>query len=212
MSDETSKDPSLTEDVFKLIGEPIVGKTAVGETINQTFYHVISSEADRLSRTKPEDIQEIAASQIKLLAGYYDLVLGQARRSFRWALTAAGIGLLFFLASVGFLLLQRPQSLAAISLISGALIEIISAINFYLYGKTSAQLAMFHTRLDTTQRFLLANSMCESLDGDFKQKARYELIQTVARVEAANISEHLQTGEHEHPSGVAERIVGRKPR
>jgi len=90
----------------------------------------------------------------------------------------------FFLTSVGFLLLQQPHSLANISLISGALIEVISAINFYLYGKTSAQLASFHTRLDITQRFLLANSMCESLEGEFKQRARYELIKTVSGLES----------------------------
>ncbi len=185
MSEEKSKETSISKDVFSLTGEPIVTQT--------TFYNVISSAADRLSQAKPEDIQEIAASQIKLLASYYDLVLGQARKSFRWALIAAGIGLMFFLASVGFLLSQQPQNLANISLISGALIEVISAINFYLYGKTSAQLATFHTRLGTTQRFLLANSMCESLEGEFKQKARYELIKTVAGFESAQDKEEMNT-------------------
>ncbi len=74
------------------------------------------------------------------------------------------------------------QNVAVVSLISGALIEVISGINFYLYGKTSVQLADFQTRLDVTQRFLLANSMCESLEGDYKQKARSELIRTIAGV------------------------------
>jgi len=180
MSEEKSKESSISKDVFSLTGEPIVGTTTY-------FFNEISSAADRLSQAKPDDIQEIAASQIKLLASYYDLVLGQARKSFRWALIAAGIGLIFFLASVGFLLSQQSHSLANISLISGALIEVIAAINFYLYGRTSAQLATFHTRLGTTQRFLLANSMCESLDGDFKQKARYELIKTVAGLEATQV-------------------------
>lgn len=71
------------------------------------------------------------------------------------------------------------------SLISGSLIEVISGINFYLYGKTSVQLADFQTRLDVTQRFLLAKSICESLEGDYKQKARSELIQTIAGVNTA---------------------------
>ncbi|MDQ3180070.1 MAG: hypothetical protein M3Q33_06075 [Acidobacteriota bacterium] len=72
-------------------------------------------------------------------------------------------------------------------IISGALIEVIAAINFYLYAKTSSQLATFHTRLGTTQRFLLANSMCESLEGEFKQKARYDLIKTVAGFETVQV-------------------------
>jgi hypothetical protein len=41
-------------------------------------------------------------------------------------------------------------------------------VNFYLYARTSAQLAEFHSRLDVTQRFLLANSLCETLDQDSK--------------------------------------------
>jgi Cyanobacterial TRADD-N associated 2-Transmembrane domain len=139
----------------------------------------IVSAVDRISKAQPGNIQEIAASQIELLTRYYDEVLGQARRSFRWALIAAGVGLGFFLAAVGFLLMHEFQGVANISLISGGVIEVISAINFYLYAKTSAQLAEFHTRLDRTQRFLLANSLCESLDGQFKQKARLELIRKI---------------------------------
>lgn len=143
---------------------------------------VIAPPLDRLSKADRDDVQEIAASQIELLSAYHNLVLDQARRSFRWALVAAGVGLAFFLGAVGFLLLRELQNVAVVSLISGALIEVISGINFYLYGKTSVQLADFQTRLDVTQRFLLANSICESLEGDYKQKARSELIRTIAGV------------------------------
>jgi hypothetical protein len=139
----------------------------------------IASAVDRLSKARPGDIQEIAASQIQLLTSYYDLVLAQAGRSFRWALVAAGVGLGFYLAAMAAFIYQGPQSVAHISLISGTLTEVIAAINFYLYGKASAQLAKFHTRLDLTQRFLLANSMCDSLEGEAKQKARCELIKTI---------------------------------
>jgi hypothetical protein len=123
---------------------------------------------------------QIAASQIDLIRSYYDLALYQARRSFRWALIAAGVGLAFFLASVAFLLLERPQQVATVSLISGALIEVIAGVNFYLYNKTSIQLADFLTRLDLTQRFLLSSSMCETLEGEFKQRARFSLIEIIA--------------------------------
>jgi len=149
----------------------------------------INYAVDRLSKAQPGDVQEIAASQIQLLTSYYDLVLGQARKSFRWALIAAGIGLVFFLASLAFLLLVQLQSVATVSLISGAIIEVISAINFYLYKTTSDQLAKFHIRLDVTQRFLLANSICDSLEGDTKSKARYEIIKTITGLEYTRIRE-----------------------
>jgi hypothetical protein len=55
-------------------------------------------------------------------------------------------------------------------------VEVISGVNFYLYGKTTTQMAEFQSRLDMTQRFLLANSICENLDGDFKQNTRSQLV------------------------------------
>ncbi len=149
------------------------------EEINAELF---SGPLQRLSQADPSKVQEIAATQIELLNVYHGLVLEQARSSFRWALIAAGIGLGFFLASVSFLLIQQPSNISVTSLISGTLIEVISAINFYLYGKTSAQLADFQTRLEMIQRFLLSNSICEGLEADFKQRARLELVRAIAGI------------------------------
>jgi len=123
------------------------------------------------------------------LIGYYSEVLSQSNKSFRWALTIAIVGFIFFLAAVAFLLFQPNSEIAVISLISGSLVEVISAIIFYLYGKTSSQLAEFQNRLDVTQRFLLANSICESLEGDAKQQARVELVQTIAQIKVKSDNE-----------------------
>ena len=140
----------------------------------------VQRSLDSISKADPGNVQLIAASQIQLLVGYYNLVLDQARRSFRWAIIAAAVGLVFFVAAVSFLLISLLQAVAVISLISGTLVEVVSGINFYLYGKTSTQLADFQTKLDMTQRFLLANSVCEGLDGEFKQRSRAELIRVIA--------------------------------
>jgi hypothetical protein len=133
-----------------------------------------------LSQADPRKIQEVAAAQVDLLSKFYLLAINQAERSFTWAIVAAGVGLAFFLTSVALIVFLQRQSAATISLISGSLIEVISAINFYLYGKASTQLAEFHTRLNVTQRFLIANSVCEGLEGDHKQIARHTLVNTIA--------------------------------
>lgn len=162
--------------------------------IRSTYPNVVYGSLDRLSKADRADVQEIAASQIGLLTAYHTLVLDQARRSFGWALIAAGVGLAFFLAAVGFLVYQQLANAALVSLVSGAVVEVISGINFYLYGKTSAQLAEFQNRLDATQRFLLANSICESLKGETKQQARWELIRAIAGV---NTEAHLTNADAE---------------
>ncbi len=147
-----------------------------------TLYYTIRDAVERISKAKPSDVQEIAGSQIKLLLSYYQLVLDQAKKSFRWALIAAGIGLAFFILAVGFILYWNAGNAATISVVSGAIVEVISAINFYLYSKTSGHLADFHNRLEATQRYLLANSICESLDGPNKQAARMELVRAIAQI------------------------------
>ncbi len=134
---------------------------------------------DQLSEAKPGEIQKIAAPQIELIREYHLLALKQANQSFRWALIAAAVGVGFFLGAIGFLLTTQPQGLAIVSVISGAIVEGISGLNFYLYGQATKQLAHYHRQLDQTQRFLLANSVCESLEGESRQKARSDLVSMI---------------------------------
>ena len=128
---------------------------------------------------RPEDVQLIARAQVTKLEDYYNTALMQAKQSFKWALVAAGVGSAFFLFAVAVLLTVQSTAVATISIISGALIQVISGLNFYLYNKTTNQLVDFSARLDQTQRFLLANSICESLDTS-KEKTRAALVTTIA--------------------------------
>lgn len=136
---------------------------------------------EQISTSRPEDLHRIASSQMKIINRYYEEVLSQAKTSFKWALIAAGIGLVFFVASIALIILEGFQDAAIIGTIGGTLVEFISGINFYLYGQTSSQLDYFHKRLDNTQRYLLANSMCESLDDKVKDKTRSELIKEISK-------------------------------
>jgi hypothetical protein len=135
---------------------------------------------DRISKAEPRDVQEIAASQITLLGNYYEIALDQAQKSFIAAFVAAVIGLIFFLVSVVFLVFIDQIKLAMIGVIGAAITEVISGINFYLYNKSASQLVEFLKNLNMTQRFLLANSICEGLEGDYKQQARSDLVRAIA--------------------------------
>jgi len=150
---------------------------------------VIQLPIERLSKADPANVQQIAASQIELLSNYHQEVLDQAKKSFFWALIAAGAGFFFFLFTLIFILYLGESNrieIAVVSTIGGTLIEVISAINFYLYGRAASQMADFQERLDRTQRFLLANSICEGLDQETKQVSRSELIRAIAGI-ASNI-------------------------
>jgi hypothetical protein len=136
----------------------------------------------------PAKIQEVAATQVVIGEMYYKNSLQHAQRLFRWALIAAGAGLIFFLVAVTLLLFRGSVNGALISLTSGGVMEAIAMLNFWLYGRVFNQLRGSHERLDRTQQYLLANSICENLKGAVKQATHIELIRammhSLARQEA----------------------------
>jgi hypothetical protein len=170
--------PTLSdyEHLVKQVDRMVSRVEAGGDAVNRQFARALR----QLSTAQPSDVQSIASSQISLLHSYYSSALTQARMSFFIAVAAAVIGIVFFVVSAALVMRSGVGTVAGIGTLAGALVEVISGINFVLYGKAVAQLDGFHHRLDQTQRFLLANSICESLDGDAKQKAREELVRTVA--------------------------------
>lgn len=70
---------------------------------------------------------------------------------------------------------------ALVPLVSGAVVQVVSGVVFYLYGQTSSQLSAFEARLELLQRYLLANSICECLGENECDKARVALIGEISR-------------------------------
>jgi hypothetical protein len=93
---------------------------------------VISGVIRKLSTADPSNVQDIVASQLQLLASYYQIALTQSGRSFLWALAGAGIGVVFFIAAV-FLAFAIGHAVAAeIAVISGAVVEVaLESYSFY---------------------------------------------------------------------------------
>jgi len=121
----------------------------------------------------------VAASQVAISEMYYKTCLQHAQRLFRWALITAGVGLVFFLVAVALQVLQKPVDGTLISLACGGVLAAIALVNFCLYGWIFNQFRAFHERLDRTQQYLLANSICENLKGEVKQATQIELIRAM---------------------------------
>jgi hypothetical protein len=131
---------------------------------------------------KPADLQAVAAAHIRLLDVYHDIGLNQARYSFHCALGGAGVGLAFFILASLFALLSSKTAVALIPAIGGIVVEVLAGFVFFLYGRTVLQLDAFYQRLETLQRHLVANSLCEALTDEAKEKARTDLIRQVAQL------------------------------
>ena len=133
-----------------------------------------------VAQADPTNIQQVAASQLDISNSYYQSVLAQAKRSFIAAIVACAFGLVFFVAAVALILIKSAINAALITTLSGAIVEVIAGLNFWLFGKTAGQLDAFHVRLEQTQRFLLANSVCQNLEGPERNETRSELVKLIA--------------------------------
>jgi hypothetical protein len=118
------------------------------------------------------------------LEAYYQEALTQSNRSFSWARNGSVVSLLLFAVAVGFSMRNGLSAASVIPFLSGAAAEAFSAFVFHLYGKSSLQLSAFHSRLVVLQRFLLANSICDSLStAEERDKARSALIAEISRTQ-----------------------------
>jgi hypothetical protein len=135
-----------------------------------------------LSSADPSDVQKIAASQIEMLRGFYTEVIDQSKQSFRLALHGSLIGLCFFIVAIAVLLLQAPQAsqVALISALAGGIVQVFSGMLFAMFRSARQQLSRYHERLDLTQRYLLANSICAAMPDPTQTEVRAELVRTIA--------------------------------
>jgi hypothetical protein len=117
------------------------------------------------------DLGDIVAKHEELILEYYRDVRSQATGSFAAARMVASIGFGTLIATVAYALIfdaltrfkvipppigNMTMTIANVGLISGALIEFIAAIAFWLYSRTARQFGAFHICLERTHRYLLA--------------------------------------------------------
>jgi hypothetical protein len=123
------------------------------------------------------DTRQFACLFSQMNLRYYSDVLSQAKNSFRFALGAATVGVLFFIFAAW--VMYKDDKGGWISLIAGGLLQVISGTCFYLYSKASTQFATFHICLDRANRFVLANTICEKLSDGVKDDTRAYLIRAI---------------------------------
>jgi hypothetical protein len=182
----------------------------VSSNIRKTFsnaYGDLQSSIETIANTDPKDVQTLVASLLKLFESYHQIALAQSRRSFSWALVGSGIGLAFFGAAVVMAAISGLTLATVIPLMSGTIVELLAGIVFHLYGRTTTQLSSFYSGLEKLQRYILANSLCESLDGPERNTARAELIREISRpATSSTTQENLKTERRPLASRSSSRI------
>jgi hypothetical protein len=123
-------------------------------------------------------VGEIVAKHEKLILDYYKDVLEQAQKSFASAKSTAKIGFWVLIGTLAYVLLidvlvhihlpgfamsEPSLKVGGIGIVSGALIEFIAGVNFWLYARASRQFSAFHICLERTHRYLVAYKIAEGI-------------------------------------------------
>ena len=123
-------------------------------------------------------VGDIVAKHEKLILHYYEDVQDQAKQSFASAKSVAHIGFWVLIATLayllivdalgriqisGFVMTQPSRTVVSAGLVSGALIEFIAGVNFWLYSRAAKQFGAFHICLERTHRYLVAYKMAEEI-------------------------------------------------
>jgi hypothetical protein len=140
---------------------------------------LIARPLEQLATAQPNEVQKIATAQQEILLEYYAMGSRHADVSFRWAIVAGCVGLILYATAICSGIFLPGAHAVLPGVVGGTALEGLASVNFYLYGRASRQLGSFLATLERSQRYLVANSICEGLEGDTKQTARADLVRAM---------------------------------
>lgn len=145
----------------------------------------VKDEVARTVKTleeEPKDVLTLMRRNVAELREYYTINKQQARNAFSSAIFVCFLGFLLFGAGV-ILSYTVPNSTGIVqySTVSGAIVETISGLFFWLYSKAIKQINIFHSSLQSTQEFLTAIQLVEKVSERNRDTAYAYIIQRVIR-------------------------------
>lgn len=129
----------------------------------------IKEFSDLLSKNEQIDIIKIMYENVGEMREYYVISKQQANRSFVAALFICFAGVIIYVIGM-FSYIFGGKDINIITIVSGTVIEVISGLFFWLYKNTIKQLEVYHKRLESTEKYLIAYHMIQQVP----EERRYE--------------------------------------
>ena len=120
--------------------------------------------AENIAIADPFNLQEVASVSWTVSDKYYSDVLQQAHSSFVAALWSSGAGFFLFLLAAALAVVRNDLHATLVSAMGGAVVEVVSGLQFWLYGRAALQFSAFHAKLERMQRYMFANTICLNMD------------------------------------------------
>lgn len=128
------------------------------------------------SKEENQDIRALMFENLKELKEFYVICKQQIRKSFSAAMFSCFAGFVLFVLAVIIFLLGGNNSASLTAGLSGAIVEIVSGLYFWMYRETSKQLGKYHKRLEATEKYLIALQIIEMLPEENRNEQYGKLI------------------------------------
>lgn len=138
---------------------------------NKNEARELEKKIDKIIEDK--DIESLMIKNVVELREYYIISKRHANKMFWVALISclSGIGIFGFGVWVNY---QTDNNILGWTTMAGAIVELISGLSFFLYKITLNQLNIYHNRLESTERYLIALEMVEKTNDNKKKDELYQ--------------------------------------
>jgi hypothetical protein len=141
----------------------------------------IMAACAELARMDRVETHAIAALLQRIMLGYYADIRKQAQWSLYAAIIAMLLGTGLFVAGLVDATRTGETGQVRYWMIAGSIVVLVAAICFFSYARASRRLAGFYVGLERTNRFILADALCQQLDESRRNVARQSLVDVVAQ-------------------------------
>ncbi|MBK5261607.1 MAG: hypothetical protein JJE17_03410 [Peptostreptococcaceae bacterium] len=125
--------------------------------------------------TSISHIFDIMLSNVAELKEYYTISKRQANQSFKIASLMSLFGFLIYISGL-VAVLYWDKDVKAITLISGTIIEVVSALSYWLYTQSIKQLNIYYNNLASTEKYLTVMQLIEMVPEERKYEEYRNLI------------------------------------
>ena len=142
--------------------------------------HEIKSDVESVVKKirGSENVIDLMMKNLAELREYYVISKQQARKSFMAALIICILGFVIFALGIISSYFGN-QNVVSFTTISGSIVEVISGLFFFMYKSSLKQLNIYHERLGTTEKYLIAMQLIEKTSDDKKDENYRYLMESI---------------------------------
>lgn len=154
---------------------------------NQKSHEKIKSKSDEIISLDKKDIMALMLKNHDEINEYFKISKSQAKVAFWLSVIACVFGLAALFFGIYSAILLNNVEVSIISIVSGAVSEVIAATVFWVHNKSALQLNHYYNALHENEKFLSAVNMADKLGEDNREKMIMEIIRN--QISVRNIEE-----------------------